>query len=192
MEIDICRLTPKMLDDYLHFFDNVAFADHSDWSQCYCIHFHWQPQWDNEPPGNNRERAVEHINAGIIQGYLAYSNGKVVGWCNANDKKNYASLKYNVKSELWEENEYKKIKSVVCFLVAPGLRRKGIAAKLLESVCADAGTDDYDFIESYPPAGECDMYAAHHGTVALFKKCGFVIHDQLDNRCVMRKYLRNG
>lgn len=188
MNIDIRPLSPEMLDDYLNFFDNVAFADHPDWSQCYCMHFHWQSKWDDEPPRSNRDRAMECIGNGTIHGYLAYSSGRVVGWCNANDKKNYAALAFNIAPELWEASEDQSIKSVVCFLVAPDLRGKGIATKLLERVCADAEADGYDFIEGYPPAGTCDVYAAHHGTVALFEKCGFALHKQSGHDAIMRKY----
>ena len=189
-ELEIRPLTPNLLEDYLDFFDNVAFADHPEWVQCYCMHFHHQSKWDDEPHRSNRDRVIEHINAGAVQGYLAYSDGKVAGWCNANDKKNYAALKHNVKPEIWEANKGKKVKSVVCFLVAPEMRGKGIATKLLERACADAQADGYDFIEGYPPAGACDMYAAHHGTVKLFEKFGFAIYKQIGNDCIMRKYLR--
>jgi GNAT superfamily N-acetyltransferase len=72
------------------------------------------------------------------------------------------------------------------------MRGKGIATKLLKRVCADAKADGCDFIEGYPHTGECDMYAAHHGTTALFEKYGFVIHKQFGKECIMRKYLGNG
>ena len=188
MNIEIRKLTPDLLEDYLNFFDNVAFADHPEWSQCYCLAFHFEPAWDAEDAGLEnpwRERVAQFIREGKLQGYLAYSDGKVVGWCNANDKKNYAALKYN------ESDEDSKVKSVVCFLVAPDMRGKGIATKLLERVCADAGADGYDFIEGYPPAGDCDMYAAHHGTVRLFERSGFVKHAECKRDVVMRKYLGN-
>ena len=187
MELDIHPLTPALLNDYLHFFDHVAFTDHPRWAQCYCIHFHWQPKWDDEPPKDNRDRIIEHINAGAVQGYLAYSGGNVVGWCNANDKQNYVALKYNVMPELWEENEGEKIKSVVCFLVAPDMRGQGIATRLLERVCADAQSDGYQFVEGYPASGSFEQYAAHHGTVALFEKCGFIRHKEFKHDAVMRK-----
>jgi len=189
MDLAIRRLTPELLNDYLYFFDNVAFSDHPGWAQCYCIHFHWQSKWDDEPPKNNRDRVIEHINHGLIQGYLAYSGGQVVGWCNVNDKQRYAALKYNINAALRTDDEDKKIKSVVCFLVAPEMRGRGIATKMLERVCDDAKADGYEFLEGYPPAGHCDMYAAHHGTISLFGKCGFAIHKQLDHGCVMRKLL---
>ena len=44
MELHIRRFDADLLDDYLHFFDNVAFADHPDWAQCYCMHFHWRKE----------------------------------------------------------------------------------------------------------------------------------------------------
>ena len=186
MELDIRRLTPELLDDYLYFFDTVAFADHPAWSQCYCLAFHFEPAWDAEDiEAENpwRKRAVRFVRGGKLQGYLAYSDGQVAAWCNANDKKNYVALKYD------EEEKDSKVKSVVCFLVAPVLRGKGIATKLLERVCADAQADGYDFIEGYPPGGDCDMYAAHHGTVALFEKCGFKEYKRCNNDAIMRRYL---
>ena len=195
MSLDIHPLTPELLNDYFHFFDNVAFIDHPDWSQCYCLAFHFESTWDAKDAGREnpwRERAIQLVREGKLHGYLAYSDDKIVGWCNANDKKNYAALSFNVKPEIWEENKNKKTKSVVCFLVAPDMRGKGIATKMLEWVCTDAEADGYDLIEGYPPTGEWDMYAAHHGTVALFEKCGFIIHKQFGNACVMRKYLGNG
>jgi hypothetical protein len=60
---------------------------------------------------------------------------------------------------------------------------------MLERVCADAEAVGYDFIEGYPTAGECDMYIAHHGTIALFEKCGFAIHKQSKHSSIMRRYL---
>lgn len=190
MEIDIHPLTPEILDDYLHFFDTVAFADHPEWSQCYCLAFHFEPAWDTEDIGLKnpwRERAIKFVRDRKVQGYLAYADGAVVGWCNTNDKTNYAALKH----EIQDVGENKNVKSVVCFLVAPDMRGKGIATKLLERVCTDAESDGYDIVEGYPPANKCDMYAAHHGTIALFEKCGFTIHAQSGDDCVMRKYLVN-
>jgi hypothetical protein len=35
-ELVVKELTPSLRDDFLLFFDTVAFADNPDWSDCYC------------------------------------------------------------------------------------------------------------------------------------------------------------
>ena len=64
MELDIRPLTPDLLVDYLDFFDNVAFADHPAWGQCYCLAFHFEPAWDAEDTGLEnpwRERVARFV-----------------------------------------------------------------------------------------------------------------------------------
>jgi GNAT superfamily N-acetyltransferase len=139
MELEIRALSPQLLGDYLEFFDHVAFSDHPEWSLCYCMFYHRQSEWDHESEQNNRAQAIEYINGGLLKGYLAYIDGKVAGWCNANDKYNYAALASD--PEICEPGETeKKVLSVVCFLVAPAFRGKGIATQLLERACADANS----------------------------------------------------
>ncbi|HML48538.1 MAG TPA: GNAT family N-acetyltransferase [Clostridia bacterium] len=192
MEIDIRPLTPALLDDYLCFFNNVAFTDHPEWSQCYCVHFHWNDQCEAESMSGGKsslDLAVHMIRNGVIRGYLAYWEGKVVGWCNVNDKRGYDALRK--RPELWDDADpSSKTKAIVCFLVAPEMRGKGIASQLLRRACADAAGEGYDFFEGYPPAGACDMYAAHHGTIPLFERHGFSLCKTLGRDAVMRKRLR--
>ena len=40
-EIVVKELTPSLRDDFLMFFDSVAFADNPDWSDCYCSAYHF-------------------------------------------------------------------------------------------------------------------------------------------------------
>ena len=44
MNLDIRALTYDLLDDYIDFFDNIAFSDHKEWSGCYCVHFHLEEE----------------------------------------------------------------------------------------------------------------------------------------------------
>ncbi|MCL2462941.1 MAG: GNAT family N-acetyltransferase [Defluviitaleaceae bacterium] len=199
MDVGIRALTPLLADDYMYFMKYAAFTDHPEWARCCCLHFHWNEDMEADyqefvrTSGNElylsfaHRRAEEYVKNGVIQGYLAYSEGRVAGWCNANDKKNYAVL--NAKPELWTDGEDQKVKSVVCFLVAPDMRGHGIASQLLARVCGDAAKDGYDYIEAYPPAGNPDMYAAHHGTIPFYEKFGFTVHEAKDNEIVVRKYL---
>lgn len=185
MSLLIRALSPELLDDYMRFFERDAFSDNPGWSQCYCMHFHFDPAWDKEENYCQRKRACEYIRDGKLKGYLAYMDAVPVAWCNANDKSNYCGLVR--RGELWDSGDGTvKIKSVVCFLVSPSHRGKGIATRMLERVVRDASEEGYDFAEGYAVSDGCDMYAAHHGTVGLFEKCGFSVHKRLEDDIIMR------
>ena len=83
-----------------------------------------------------------------------------------------------------------KIKFVFCFVVTPELQRKGIATKLLERVCADAKADGFDFVESYPQRDFVNVARDFMGPSAMYKKQGFTIYKELENKIVMRKSLK--
>jgi hypothetical protein len=80
--------------DWFDFFDNRAFADHQDWKGCYCTG-PFMPrlkEYDSKSP-IRKEYAKWLVENGMMKGYLAYENGKVIGWCNVNMKS--ALPKYN-------------------------------------------------------------------------------------------------
>ncbi len=144
MKVEIRKLTSELTEDYLQFFDKTPHATNKEEHKCYCI---W---WCNEDiegkdystVEKRRELATKYIKGNNIQGYLAYYDKKVVGWCNSNTKaecfKCYCWRNY-MKSVRKEENSPEiKVKSVFCFAIAPEMRRKGIAKLLLEIVCKDA------------------------------------------------------
>jgi GNAT superfamily N-acetyltransferase len=193
MNTEIRALSSELFDDYMSYFDNVAFSDHKEWSGCYCIHFHWDSalvtEWRmSDGKKRTRDYAVEYVRGGIIQGYLASMDGNVVGWCNANDKTGYRNLVE--RTELWDDAERgRRIRSVVCFNVAPHMRGKGIATQLLRRVCQDAAAAGYWCVEAYPHKGENDNFMNHYGPYALYQKCGFALHRDLKQDCIVRRYL---
>lgn len=199
MAIEVRKLTSELLEDYMNFFDHVAFSDHKEWSCCYCVHFHWNDQMEEEykeyeaSGGNsfNRDHAVKFVKDGTIQGYVAYLDGTVVGWCNANNKLYYGGLAKEKWPEIWDEkaDSTEKVKSAVCFTIAPDMRNKGIATALLNKVCQDAKTEGFDYVEAYPYKDNADQYANHHGPFALYNKLGFMMNKDLGSRVVVRKYL---
>jgi GNAT superfamily N-acetyltransferase len=71
--------------------------------------------------------------------------------------------------------------SVTCFVVAPGYRRKGIAAALLQAAVEHAFTHGAAAVEAYPvdpvarpKAGPADLY---QGPLPLFVAAGFSLVD---------------
>lgn len=188
MEINIKPLTPDLLEDFLYFFDNIVFQDHPDWSVCYCYSFHFvgtASEWNNKE--KNRSEVIKLIKENRMRGYLAYMDNKPIGWCNANDKLNYIRLKLDTFKEIWD-NDKQKICSVVCFLIDPAKRGKGVASRLLEQVCIDYKDLGYDYIEAYPQKNSNAEYC--QGPPALYKNSGFEMIKEFDEFSMVRKKLK--
>jgi ribosomal protein S18 acetylase RimI-like enzyme len=141
-------------------------------------------EWNNK--GKNRSEAIKLIKENRMRGYLAYNDGQPIGWCNANDKMNYRRLRLDVFSGIWD-NQGKKTCSVVCFLIDPRYRRKGVASRLLEQVCIDYKNLGYDCMEAYPQKNSSDEYCQGHPV--LYKKNGFDIIREFEGFYLARKEL---
>ena len=173
MNIEIKRLTPELCDDWLGYFDGIAFGDHGEWAFCYCLEGHMTRQANEDLKDHieRREYAKKLILEGKMQGYLAYDKDKVVGWCNVNDRDNYPYI-----AELFEYAKYtapaKKTKAVFCFLVAAEYRGRGIANSFLNRVCEDAKAEGYACVEAYPFT-DANMEFQFHGTTKMYLNNGF-------------------
>jgi GNAT superfamily N-acetyltransferase len=145
MNLIIKPLTPDLAEDYVHFFDVTPHDDGTDKDTlpCYCVT--WRGDESYEMNGDHwfssreerREKAIGYVKSGALQGYLAYIDNEIVGWCNANAKCQYCR---DYLRGIWDIDEYDpnvKIKSVFCFMIAPKAQKMGVATKLLERVCAD-------------------------------------------------------
>jgi len=192
MNIEIRKLTPELAEDYARFFDVTPHWDKTprDELPCYCITWrnddsyagdgdHWYPTREER-----RERAVRFIKAGSMQGYLAYCDGEIVGWCSAT-----ADCRggVNYLREYWPIEEYGadvKVKSIFCFMIAPRMQRMGVATKLVEHICRDAAAEGLDFVEAYANK-EFDALDCR-GYLAMYEKCGFTKCAERDGKVVMR------
>lgn len=196
MNIVIKKLTPELTKDYIDFMEQVAFTDNEEWAGCYCVFYHWNDAFEKasqlHPEGSicyRRDLSIKFIQEGILQGYLAYVDGKVVGWCNVNDKEAFESLKKEKRPELWDDTEIDaKVRFVVCFTIAPEMRRKGIATLMLQQICEDAKAEGYHYVEAFPGMGEINS-RSYHGPYPVFEKCGFQLHKSCGDLAIVRKYL---
>ena len=228
MNLSIQKMCPELTDAYFDFFDNRAFADNSPYYPCYCNAFQLTKEQlgdlskECEANGGGQENfrialrnsAIRMVEQNIIQGYLAFDGDDAIGWCNANDRKNYTRVGEfdpdNVPDDVKEavspvsesmaaaqgedetfgqaENE-EKIKSIVCFEIAPEYRGKGIATALLNRVCEDAVQDGYDKIEVYPVVRDTYEKLDFTGPIHMYEKAGFVRVSQHGKELVMQKTL---
>jgi len=200
MNIEIKKLTPGLAEDYIRFFDITPHDDNSDENKCYCVCWcsaDHRIKTDFSSAKKRRDLAVQYINGGILQGYLAYYHNQVVGWCNANTKLDCMNciswLRFMQPVSSIMDDLNSKTKSVFCFVIAPSMQRKGVATKLLERVCKDAANDGFDYVEAYPRKSFVSVPRDFTGPVEMYKKCGFTLYAELDNdEILMRKELREG
>lgn len=192
--ITIVPLTPECIADYLIFFE-TAFANTGEWGHlCYCINWCSKPNYTEEGMEHaevRREAAVRYIREGVLKGYLAYSNGRVVGWCNANDR-NLSLNCYGMRCHIFGCEMPKtdeRVKSVFCFEIVPDMRGKHIATALLERVIEDAGRDGYEYIEAYPIKDLESVQDNFYGYRAFYEKNGFDVFGETEKNLVMRKKL---
>lgn len=226
MNLTIKRMCPELADDYFDFFDNRAFSDNSPYYPCYCNAFQLsKAQLEDiskecEANGGGdenfrialRSSAMRMVEQNIIQGYLAYDGNVSIGWCNANNRKNYTRVgEFNLENvpddvkdvvEPVSESmaaaqrddtafeQVEKIKSIVCFEIAPEYRGKGIAAALLNRVCEDAAKEGYDKVEVYPVVRDAYEVLDFTGPIHMYEKAGFVRISQHGKELVMQKDLR--
>lgn len=211
MNLMIKRMSPELEDDYFDFFDHRAFSDGSPYYPCYCnafnmsaerIHSEIINQADMNGGGiegwrlSLRSSAQKMVRQREIEGYLAYDGNIPVGWCNANDKNRYYRFgEFSLDNlppdaEKAGESSIERVKSVVCFEIAPEYRGKGLATALLQRVCEDAAEDGFEYVEAYPLKREEENELDFTGPVKLYEKLGFTLFEQDGEQCTMRKKLK--
>ena len=125
-----------------------------------------------------------------IQGYLAYYQDKIVGWCNATEN---CQGGINYLRTYWPIEEYRadvRVKSIFCFVIAPEMQRKGIATQLVTNICKDAANEGYDFVEAYVNKGFTNTANELRGPLSMYEKCGFSKSVEQEGKVVVRKALK--
>lgn len=194
MDITVCKLTKNMADDYIDYFGNRAFSDGNIQQGCYCVWHHWTDKHEQERslmpedqrPFRKRDFAKKLIEKGILNGFVAYREDKIVGFCNADLKDNYFRLSKDNAPNSWiGASEGDKILSIVCFTVEPDMRRRGIAKALLDCACQYAKDNGFDYVEGYPAHGKFSISDCG-GSEEMFINKGFDIIE-IPNGVVARK-----
>jgi len=106
-------------------------------------------------------------------GVLAYVDGEVAGWCSVAPKSTHRAL---VNSRTIPHVDDEDVWSIVCFVVRPGFRRRGLMHELLDGAVEHAQLRGAPAVEGYPvdPDGDrIDQMSGYVGTVQLFEAHGF-------------------
>lgn len=192
-------LTPALADDYLRFFDHErgpAFADNPEWATCYC-HYYQVPtalKWGDFDGNMNRVAMRARIDAGEMEGFLAYDGDEVVGWMNAQP---YTKLRYACPRMRIPQPDLPvaahAAAAIVCFVVHPQHRRQGVSRALLACGLDNLRARGFALVDAFPwNVGADDAKATdfYHGAMSLFVAAGFATIATHDNVTVVRKTLR--
>ena len=187
MDFEIRPLTKELKEDYLYFFDNIVFDENPDRSICYCNDFHFLGDVATCTREMSRSIIMDRLDENKQKGYLVYDNDTPVGWCNVNNRLNFQRLlrDYDVI-----DNPDDMACSIVCFLMNPDYRRKGIARMILERIILDYSDTDFDYLEAYPKKGELSSEGNFKGPLELYKRFDFKVHKEHDDYYVVRRKLK--
>jgi GNAT superfamily N-acetyltransferase len=175
--VEIHPLSQARLADFMAFFDSEAFSDNPEWSSCYCQCFyedHSKVHWPSRTGVENRACAIQRIAQGQMQGLLAYQDGMVVGWCNAAARVLLRAL----DTEPIANPE--QVGTIVCFLVAPSVRGRGVATALLNAACQHLREQGFISVEANPRPGATGTAQNHFGPLAMYLGAGFTV-DRTDS-----------
>lgn len=187
MTLEIRPLGPGTRDDFLRFMEGEAFADNPKWSSCYCQFLyvdHNRVDWKARTAEENRAQACERISGGRMQGYLAYRDGRVVGWCNAAPREMLDSFADE------PDPDAARLGQVTCFVIAKAHRRTGVARALLEAACEGLRAQGLAIAEAMPRAEAGTDAQEHFGPRRLFESAGFApVRTTDDGLVLMRRPL---
>lgn len=182
-EIVVRELTPSLRDDFLFFFDNVAFVDNPDWSDCYCSAYHFA----NKGKDESRRQSSKLVEEDRIHGFLAYDNGKPVGWCNAASRYSYPGIHWLMGPG---PDRGEKVGALVCFIIASTHRRQGVASQLLNAACNKFSEKGYEYAEAYPVKNPKSDSYNFPGPLSMYLNNGFTQYRDNDWYLIVRKRLQ--
>lgn len=172
MNLEIIPLTPESGSEFCAFFDHLDYSYKPDWQGCYCLYYHStcdDAGWRARSPAQNRADALDLIARGEMRGYLAYAEGKCVGWCNANA---LAALpRFAGSPELAQFDD--KTGVIICFIIHPKFRGKGAARQLIRAALEGFRREGFARVLGLPFEWKEYPELQYHGTRAMFAEAGF-------------------
>lgn len=190
-DLRLLPLSPELLPAWLAFFDGPAFADNPEWGTCYCRCFVFgappeatmeagMATWDAAcAAGANRAPMIEKIQAGEVDGVLAFSGDEVVGWMHLGPAARFCTAwgttfgaKEGDDPRIGAEGQA----AIVCFLVAAPHRGVGVGRAMLRAGLAELQRRGFRSVLALG-AAEVEEGASHQftGPLRLYLQEGFEV-----------------
>lgn len=172
MAIEIKPLNPDMGETFTDYVANLDFHHAPHWQFCNCQYYHVKcstETWRARTAEMNQVLAQQNIQNGVMHGFVAFDDDKMVGWVNANDWRNYALLEDDKQLQALEG----KTGLVICFLIHPEYRRQGLSSRLLKTAVDNFREEGFDRVMGRPFTWKTHPERQYHGVPIMFEELGF-------------------
>jgi GNAT superfamily N-acetyltransferase len=182
-EVTIRPATAERWDDVA-----AVFGERGEASRCWCMYFRLpRPEWARASLQQNREGLHAIVASGAEPGLLAYSGGEPVGWVSVAPREQF--LAHLEGTRVLRPAPGEGVWSVLCFVVRPGQRRRGVATALLRAAVEYARQHGAQAVEGHPidnAARQVHAMEAYVGVSSMFEAAGFTEIDRRGKRPVYR------
>jgi GNAT superfamily N-acetyltransferase len=176
--VEIVPVTPERWDDLVDLFTRKGPRGGGGVGQwCWCM---WWRQRGRSREQNRRGMRTL-VKEGREPGLLAYEDGVPVGWVSVSPRADFGHLSRS-KHYGPREGENDQVWSIVCFIVHPKARRKGVAKALLDGAVEHALSRGASAVEAYPHARTRD----YMGSAEMFEAAGFRLLRSASVRTIVR------
>jgi len=172
-------------------FARVVGTRRPDVAGCWCMSYRDSRVSALDRPELMRRACGEEPGPGV----LAYVDDDVAGWCSVAPRSSYRRLMHSRTIPVLDDRDPW---SVVCFVVRPGFRGRGLMHALLAGAVEHAAAHGAPVVEGYPVdtgGTRVDIISGYVGTVGLFEAAGFrrasptTAHSGHRDRWLMRREL---
>lgn len=184
MAYDIRPLTPALAETFSNYLTNLDFSNTPHWASCFCRYYQTTcsfEEWRARSLETNRSEALQEIANGNMRGYLAFDGETCVGWCNANDVKNYPRIYPDVESFC----RGKQTGCTICFVIHPLHRGKGLARAMLARAISDYRAAGFNSMLALPIEAPGAEQRRYRGTLHMYLEAGYRELQTIENMHLM-------
>jgi N-acetylglutamate synthase-like GNAT family acetyltransferase len=165
------------------------FGDKGACGGCWCMTWRLKAAEYDKQKGEGNKKAMKELVRKVSPGIIAYTGGKVVGWCAVAPRSEYRRLE---TSRILKPVDNREVWSVSCFFIHKQYRQKGLSLQLLKATVDFAILKGAKIVEGYPVEnGKSKMpdVFAWTGFSSIFIKAGFKeVERRSESRPIMRYY----
>jgi GNAT superfamily N-acetyltransferase len=183
VSLEIHPVTPERWADMVELFERRGRRGgrrNSPAYGCWCMYWRDRTLQHGEP----KKRAMAKlVRSGREPGLLAYDDGVPIGWIAIAPREEYTAILRSPQYRPRDEGGGSAVWAVVCFTIDKEVRRRGVAAALLDAAVEYAFAHGASSVEAYPHVADATDYMGH---TELYRGAGFAQVREANKRAIVR------